>query len=518
MIRERFIVVLLILVFSTVSTALAQDPQLPDIGGRIVFTSDRNGSCQLWVYDFKSKETTCLTDIPGDSGFKFISYPRWSPNGKMIVFCGRKGEGYSYEIFIINDDGSGLKQITNYPTNEYYAQYIAWDPNSIDYLYYTKHRPPTGCKVHKIYFNSLENDNDVIDIEIPNFSGEVSRLCDITSDGREYLFIRERQCCWTPYSYMGYQDFEPSYEIVIKASDNHAERIARINRKDNWIVYPQSINAWAPTNLFKMDKSGNNVTQLTFGSGNEENYNPCWTNDHHNGYIIFDTNMFGNIEIVLMKALATEYPGGIINLTNNPATDRFPDWTPFSSNQPPVALCKNIQVAADERCEAFITVSDVDGGSYDPDENDEITLSLDKTGPFSLGTHYVELTVVDQNGESDSCISEIEVKDQISPVISISDPICVPVGNGKGNMANKLSLTVEDNCSNTIDLQILNVLVYNNGGNLVQGKGIFEVIDNDIYVYPNAKGWSVAVTAKAMDSSGNIVTEMFYKNLLKCKK
>jgi hypothetical protein len=188
------------------------------------------------------------------------------------------------------------------------------------------------------------------------------------------------------------------------------------------------------------------------------------------------------------------------------------------TNETPKAICKDIEVAADENCESYITAADVDGGSYDPDQGDEITLSLDNTGPFSLGTHYVELTVTDQGGESDSCFAEVIVKDQSSPVISISDPLCVQVDNGKGNMANKITLTVLDNCSDTVDLQILNVEVYNNGGNPVNGQGIFEVMDNDIYVYPNGKGWSVVVTVEAVDANGNTASETFSKYLLECKK
>jgi len=188
------------------------------------------------------------------------------------------------------------------------------------------------------------------------------------------------------------------------------------------------------------------------------------------------------------------------------------------SNEPPTAICQDIKVAATENCEAYITTADVDGGSYDPDEGDEISLSLDNTGPFSPGAHYVELTVTDQNGESDSCFAQVIVIDQSSPVISISDPLCVQVGNGMENMANKLSLTVQDNCSDTVDLQILNVEVYNNGGNLVNGQGIFEVMDNDIYVYPDGNGWSVVVTVEAVDENGNAASETFSKNLLACKK
>jgi hypothetical protein len=78
-------------------------------------------------------------------------------------------------------------------------------------------------------------------------------------------------------------------------------------------------------------------------------------------------------------------------------------------NEPPVAVCSDIEIAADENCEAYITAADVDGGSYDPDQGDEITLSLDNTGPFSPGTHYVELTVTDQEGASDSCFAEVKV-------------------------------------------------------------------------------------------------------------
>jgi len=81
----------------------------------------------------------------------------------------------------------------------------------------------------------------------------------------------------------------------------------------------------------------------------------------------------------------------------------------LSSNFPPVAVCKNVEVAADENNEAYITPADVDGGSDDPDEGDEITLSLDTTGPFGTGTHTVNLTVTDQGGESDSCAAEVKV-------------------------------------------------------------------------------------------------------------
>jgi hypothetical protein len=222
------------------------------------------------------------------------------------------------------------------------------------------------------------------------------------------------------------------------------------------------------------------------------------------------------------------YVTGVTSSTNFPTLNQYQGYqgnhdafvTKLSfvgpGNEPPTAICQDIEVAADENCEVYITAADVDGGSYDPDEGDEITLSLDNTGPFSPGAHYVQLTVADQKGESDSCFAEVTVKDQSSPVISLDDPLCIQLDNGKGNMANKLSLTVQDNCSDIVDLQILNVEVYNNGGNLVNGQGIFEVMDNDIYVYPDGNGWSVIITVEAVDAYGNTASETFSKDLLKC--
>lgn len=300
--------------------------QVPDVGGRVVFVSNRDGNENLWILDLETMTTYPITDFSGPEGIIRVNDPRWSPDGKMIAFIGDIGGASGRELFVINDDGTGIKKLTDYALINNYAKYPCWNPNSSDYVYYNKVWPAVRAIVHRVNIDTL------VDVEIPNYRGSNSRLWDITSDGNEYLFGRELSCCWTPYQYTGYQDFNSTYERIIKPSDGYAERIGRINREDNWIVYAEShgsSGAYPPDNIYKMDADGNYVTQLTFGSGGEANRYPVWTQGDSSGYLVFESNHFGNFEIVMMKAKPGEYPNGLINLTLDPTSDRYPDWTPF---------------------------------------------------------------------------------------------------------------------------------------------------------------------------------------------
>jgi len=108
-------------------------------------------------------------------------------------------------------------------------------------------------------------------------------------------------------------------------------------------------------------------------------------------------------------------------------------------NQPPVAVCQNIQVSVDSNCQTTITPGHINNGSYDPD-GDAITLSLDTSGPFGLGVHTVELTVSD--GQSlDKCTAIITVVDTTPPSISCPSDVKFSCAMGDAGQA-----VASDNC------------------------------------------------------------------------
>lgn len=75
-------------------------------GRKIVFTGNKNGQSQIYVIDYNGGGSKLLAN-EGEN-----VCPSWSPDGKMIVFCSKRGTYNNYEVFIMNEDGSNQQKIT----------------------------------------------------------------------------------------------------------------------------------------------------------------------------------------------------------------------------------------------------------------------------------------------------------------------------------------------------------------------------------------------------------------------
>ncbi len=86
---------------------LQYNPDISQDGKKIAYVSGHKPEeHEIWVMDFAGKNRQKLTE-----NTYYDICPRWSPNGKEIVFASNRSG--NYEIWMMNSDGSGQKMLTN---------------------------------------------------------------------------------------------------------------------------------------------------------------------------------------------------------------------------------------------------------------------------------------------------------------------------------------------------------------------------------------------------------------------
>ena len=91
----------------------------PDARRVLYWTGNWNAN-RLAVSDVDGANPQQLTD-----GTSVAWNLRWSPDGKRIAFSGKDGAGVLH-VFVMNSDGSGLRQLTHLPSEEGRAQVPDW--------------------------------------------------------------------------------------------------------------------------------------------------------------------------------------------------------------------------------------------------------------------------------------------------------------------------------------------------------------------------------------------------------
>jgi hypothetical protein len=85
----------------------------------------------------------------------------------------------------------------------------------------------------------------------------------------------------------------------------------------------------------------------------------------------------------------------------------------YRNNQVPVARCKDVVVGASANS-CSVASAPIDDGSFDPD-GDTLQSKYEPSGPYSLGTTSVKLTVTDPDGASASCTASVTLEDDQGP-------------------------------------------------------------------------------------------------------
>lgn len=397
---------------------------------KVVYQSNEMGSYDIWIMDADGQNKTRLTF---DDNFH-EGTPRFSPDGSKIVYV--KYTSNEFNLAVMNSDGTNQTVIKTYPKSFY-----LYDWSNTDWIYFAgKYSNP--CRMDDVRRIRPDGINEEIIVSVSSM-GAAECL-----NGNEIVYIYAPPC-WTPNNQIHIINIDGTNDRTLLGNDGHAEYAISYANTSEKFLFSQSENTYRPPkNIYSMNKDGSGKIRLTNISAPAELNSPRFSPDDSKIVLQYKPkgkpNPSPNSEIAIMDSDGSNFTF----LTNSSYAEHNPDIAFVQDpNLPPEAICKDIEISADENCQASIVAADIDAGSYDPDEGDEIALSIDNGGPFSIGVHYVTLTVTDSEGETDSCIATVTVKDNMPPIPYVTD---LPILIGECSVDITDAPKAVDNCAGEI--------------------------------------------------------------------
>jgi len=223
----------------------------PD-GESIAFDSALAGEREIFIMNINNREIRPLSRFPDSDG-----KPVWSPDGKKILF-GSSREDKTNQLFVIDVDGSKLKQIT-FNESPYISSYD-WSPD--------------GTKIAFTYAENILADNNLYLVD-----ADGNNLKKLTNEGKFVGDVGEA-FSWSP----------------------DGSRIAFYMDLGNYNI-----------EIFVVDVVSSEITRLTHHSGGD--YRPVWSLDGR--WIAFvstrDVSKDRNDSIYVIDASGEGEPIKIIN-------------------------------------------------------------------------------------------------------------------------------------------------------------------------------------------------------------
>jgi len=272
--------------------------------GLIIFQSDRGGHVDLWTTRSDGSGLTRPNDKAEDV------FPEWSPNGKKIAWT-RGGLGPAGEIWVMNGDGTGRRQVTH---NGFSDFDVAWSPDSSQLTY----RSSRG---------------GLPDVFVINTDGTGERQLttdpardiapDWSPDSRRIVFTSDRSGAEAIYT-MSAADGSDVQKLT---ADSLFAGIARYSPDGSRLAFVDEFcGNCIESDLWVMNADGSGQRQVTNSADNE--IMAAWSKD--GGRVVVDlaritAGTLGKADI----AVVTVATGATVNITNtNGINEAHPDWQP----------------------------------------------------------------------------------------------------------------------------------------------------------------------------------------------
>lgn len=269
--------------------------------GRIIFQSDLDGDDEIYL--LTKLQLKKLTDNTWDE-----FYPRWSPDGTRIAYAANpKGH---FDIFLMNEDGSGQSQLTDFPGDETEP---AWLPNGKE-IAFTREAKKFIGKDYSLWKIDLET-KETSEV-IPEFGGDLG-LADFSPVDSLMVFTGKKMFGWDVFIH----DFQKKESRSLTEGGKSCRAYFSPDGKKIAFV---SSKADGKGDIWVMNPDGTDKVRLT---ERDETYDyfPSWSPDGK--YIVFcqghqNTYKKGLWSLDLVKVSTKS----IIPLFSSSGKDLFPDW------------------------------------------------------------------------------------------------------------------------------------------------------------------------------------------------
>jgi Tol biopolymer transport system component len=160
----------------------------PD-GQKIVFTSDRDGTMDIYVMNQDGSNVARLTTTAAPAQDRFAT---WSPDGTKIVFESNRSGGS--EIYVMNADGSNVIRLTNNSTGDNAPQF---SPDGAKIVFVSNRDAPSTLAPFgkwEVYVMNADGSaqtritTDAAHAELPSFLGATRILFDSDLSGPNNIY------------------------------------------------------------------------------------------------------------------------------------------------------------------------------------------------------------------------------------------------------------------------------------------------------------------------------------------
>ena len=239
-------------------------------------------------------------NLSNNSGDDF--YPVWSPDGSRIAFVSNRenDKGGGQFIYVMDADGSHVRQLSS--ENE--SNWPDWSPDG-SHITYT-------------------NKGDIYGINADG-SGQAVNLTNSPED--------DQQPVWSPDSskIAWIKGEKENKNVFVMDADGSDQRQITDNNNAQFVKWTEDGRiltswGWAGQNEFchncVVNVDSTHIVDAG-GKGNIQRYLPFWTTDGQRIEAAEIDQFDGNSEIYLIGDI---FPDGLLNITQNTANDRHPDW------------------------------------------------------------------------------------------------------------------------------------------------------------------------------------------------